>query len=180
MRLLTFLLSIAVLFALADPVLSQSRYSPAEAPVAQPAKVPRLRMLTWPGKVQPAATVQAAAAAPAPRPISSPTPAAPPAPAKAALPTSIYDPAPPAPAAAAAPKVQALAQAAPAAQPYPRARTYSVHRQYGETPDPVALTPRFFDEASPDLAEPPPPAPRTFTTTGGRVVRAAPTPAAPE
>jgi len=43
----------------------------------------------------------------------------------------------------------------------------------------VFITPSF-DEASPDLADPPPPAPRTFTTTGGRVVRAAPASAAPE
>ena len=166
MRLFVFLLSVAVLFSLADPLLA--------APAApQP---PKLRLLTWPGKVEPAAPRPVQAVRPM-RPIA-PQAAAQPRP--AALPTSIYAPAPPAAAVppkapvAPAPQVQALAQATPAAGSYPTARIYSLHRQYGETPDPVTLTPRFFNEASPDLAEPPPPAPRTFTTTGGRVVRAAP------
>jgi hypothetical protein len=193
MRVIIFFLSVAVLFSLADPLLAQTRYSAAEpARAAAPAEsmaraAPKLRLLSWPGKVAFAAPAPVSAAPPAqvPAPRAAMSPSAPAAPfqpqiaqpriaqPQAALPASIYAPAPPAPARP-APQVQALALAGPA---YPTARQYSVHRQYGGSPDPVALTPQFFNDASADLAEPPPPAARTFTTTGGRVVRAAPAPA---
>jgi hypothetical protein len=106
----------------------------------------------------------------------APPPAAPaPHPAPAALPTSIYDPAPP-PAAVAAPPpraaapVQAQAAAAPRGD-FATPRFYSLHRAYGQAPDPVPLSPQFFATPTPDLAAPPPPPPRTVVTSSGQVVR---------
>lgn len=203
MRLLTFLLSIVVLFALADASVAQVRYSVAELPKAAPATARSvgLRTLSWPGKTaiaQPAAP-QPAYAPVAPRPMtrSLPAPVAPqvpamtygpppPYPVAPPLPTSIYAPPPPAaasiapipptpPAPPAAPKVKALAMASrmdPDAPASPR--LYSVHRQYGETPDPIPLTPQFFESSSQDLAAPPPPVARPQTTATGRVVRSLP------
>lgn len=40
-----------------------------------------------------------------------------------------------------------------------RPRHYSLHRSFGETPDPIALTPQFLATPSADLADPPPPPP---------------------
>ena len=51
------------------------------------------------------------------------------------------------------------------------ARFYSLHRPYGDTPDPIPLTPQFFASDSPDLAAPPPPVARPVTTATGRVIR---------
>jgi hypothetical protein len=166
MRLIAYLISVMVLLALADASLAQvAQAQTTQAQVVQP-KAPTLRLLTWPGKVNPQTA-----------PPAAPRVAAPARAAQPALPTSIYAPPPPAPAVAARPaqppEVQALAQASPGAGA-PAARFYSLHRAYGETPDPIPLGPQFFAGGQVDLAEPPPPAPRTFTTTGGRVVRAAP------
>lgn len=177
MRFFAYLLAVFVLFALADTSVAQDRYSSSEAtpPAPATAKALGLRLLSWPGKATPAA-----APARLERPVQPRAPdlrAATPAP---ALPTSIYDPAPAKPAAAATPAptrqpVRALAQAAaPASSGYPTARFYSLHRAYGETPDPVPLGPQFFASSSPDLAAPPPPSPRTVTTTSGRIERTAP------
>ena len=197
MRLIAFFAAIAVLFALADPSTAQVRYSGVADPRAQTpsAQAAGLRLLTWPGKVTPAAgrapalrpqadyrplgyaparytPLQPAFPAPA-RPAAAPMAAAP----SAALPTSIYA-APPATPAPVAP-IRALALAAPTSgDPPASVRFYSLHRPYGDTPDPVPLTPQFFSDASPDLAQPPPPVARPATTATGRVLR--PTPADPD
>ncbi len=168
MRPILTLAASAALIILADPALAQDRYSAGapQPPAPGAARAAGLRFLTWPGKVvaetPPAQAPRrpVAAIAPAPQPPRTP-----------ALPTSIY-----APAAPATPAVKALAMAAPptgsgSASP----RFYSLHRAYGETPDPVALGPQFFVDGSPDLAQPPPPIPRPQTTATGQVVRALPT-----
>jgi hypothetical protein len=177
MRLLTFLAAIVVLFCINDSSVAQDRYSaaPSAAASAPSARALGLRLLTWPGKVvQPAS-----AATPAPAPAAAATPA--PRPAPAALPTSIYDAPAPRPAASRAPPAPAapvLAQAAATPAAYPTARFYSVHRDYGQAPDPLTLSPQFLGTSSPDLAAPPPAPPRTVTTSGGRVQMAAPDDAA--
>jgi hypothetical protein len=83
-----------------------------------------------------------------------------------AAPTSIYDPpaAPggastsasrtPSPAAAVSPP----ARAATAANDGETARFYSLHRQYGLTPDPDPIPPQFFTQTA-DLGDPPGPSP---------------------
>jgi hypothetical protein len=216
MRLLCFLAAIAVLFCLSDANAAETAFAasvasagPLERPSAQQAG---LRLLTWPGKVEPAQAARPHAASrtwtarsysgvvsrqveaqPAPvaaaRPragrawdpvagvaLDSPPAKAPPPP--SALPTSIYDAPPPlAQPAPAAPRV--LAQAQPPASAndtsdYQPTHFYSVHRQYGQAPDPIPLDAQFFATSSPDLAQPPPAAPRTFTTSTGRVIQAAP------
>ena len=103
----------------------------------------------------------------------------------AALPTSIYAPPPPR-AVAAAPIAPAAAPQAPVAprtvtqtaandtSDYQPPHFYSLHRQYGQAPDPIPLDAQFFNSASPDLAQPPPPVPRTVTTSTGRVIQATP------
>jgi hypothetical protein len=162
MRLIAYVLAVFVLFCLADTSVAQDRSTPTAAPAA---KAAGLRLLTWPGKV-----AQAPQAAPAPVPARRPIePQRAPEPTPAALPSSIYDPPPAKAATAAAPAAQ-LAQA-PA---YPSARFYSLHRAYGQAPDPVSLSPQFLASASPDLADPPPPPPRQVTTASGRVERVAP------
>jgi hypothetical protein len=170
MRLLACL---AVLAALSGPVMAQTPST---------AKAAGLRLLTWPGKVMPAPSQAAAQAPPAaPAPPSAPVQAA--QPVRAApqppAPVSIYSPPPPPARPAApqpqAPQVRALAQAsAPPAAPPATVRYYSLHRAYGDAPDPIALSPQFLNDASPDLAAPPPPAPRAVTTASGQVVRQAP------
>ena len=126
----------------------------------------------------------------------SPLPVAEPSQPDAALPTSIYAPPPPAriqsapipaPAARAAAPVRALAMASPPAaalagvptgaageDPPASPRFYSLHRAYGDTPDPIPLTPTFFSDGSTDLAAPPPPVPRAATTATGQVLRPVP------
>jgi hypothetical protein len=39
------------------------------------------------------------------------------------------------------------------------ARYYSLHRAFGERPDPIKLSPQFLATPSADLADPPPPPP---------------------
>ena len=73
----------------------------------------------------------------------------------------------------------ALAQTRPStangdAEPPARARFYSLHSAYGDTPDPIQMSPQFFAGDAPDLAQPPAPVARQVTTSDGRVVRAAP------
>ena len=168
MRILAFLISVVVLFALADPSAAQVRYSVTETPRPAPptAKAAGLRLLTWPGKVAPQAALTPRDERAVPPQAAAAQRSAP----SAALPTSIY--APPQPP---APRVQALAQASPpTAGAYPSPRYYSLHRPYGQTPDPVPLSPQFFAGGSTDLADPPPPPARRVTTSSGQVVRAQP------
>ena len=198
MRLLAFLAAIAVLFALSDASSAQPAYAAtlasAELPQGPSAHAAGLRMLTWPGKIEPArprAQVQTASAPPSPplrvqrywdpSPRAAQTQVQPPQP--AALPTNIYAPAPqrvvaaaqipPAAPQAAAPRVVAQAASSSEAD-YQPTHFYSVHRQYGQTPDPIPLSAQFFASSTPDLAQPPPPVPRTVTTSTGRVVQSAP------
>jgi hypothetical protein len=78
----------------------------------------------------------------------------PPSPARPApaLPTSIY--APPAQAAA-----QPQTRMAAASAYDQKAHFYSLHRAYGQSPDPITLSPQFLSAPSADLADPPPPPP---------------------
>lgn len=104
---------------------------------------------------------------------SAPASAAPPPPA----PQSIYDP-PPAKGAganassAASPPAAVMAPpAAPtaaAANDGETARFYSLHRQYGLTPDPDPIPPQFFTQTA-DLSDPPGPSPvyKAATSSGG-------------
>jgi hypothetical protein len=127
------------------------------APVyTAPAVAPRPTYTPPPAAPAPAASAPAysppaRAAAPAPRaarddgfePLYAPTAAAQP-----AQPSSIYAPTPPqAPATA----VRPVQQAARADGP----RFYSVHREFGITPDAPPIPPAFFT-ATADLSEPPP------------------------
>src|SRR4051812_48800422 len=157
MRLLVFLAAIAVLFSLADSSAAQPAYAAgvatAELPQGPTAQAAGLRMLTWPGKVEPPrprAPVQTASAPPpAPsklqrywdpaRGVVPPQPAPAAQPTRAALPTNIYAPAPPPhavasvqlPAAAAPPAPRQVAQASPSStDDYQPTHFYSLHRQY--------------------------------------------------
>ncbi len=83
----------------------------------------------------------------------SPAPSLPPAtaPTLAGAPTSIYDP----------PQGQGRAATTPAqtaAKDGETARFYSLHRQYGLTPDPDPIPPQFFTQTA-DLSTPPGPSP---------------------
>ena len=192
MRLLAFLAAIAVLFALSDASAAQPAYAvtvaSAELPQGPSARAAGLRMLTWPGKVEPGRPrVQVrTASAPQPTALRPPRywdpaqpqvqPVSPPRP--AALPNNIYAPAPPRVLAAAQLPAPAARAAAPVASSsednYQPTHFYSVHRQYGQAPDPIPLSAQFFASSTPDLAQPPPPVPRTVTTSTGRVVQSAP------
>lgn len=185
MRLIAFFAAVAVLFALADQSAAQSPYAVADVGFALARTAPLtaqgagLRLLTWPGKVVPQARPAAPrwlAATPSASSVRAPTPplvqpVAQPRP--PVLPTSIYaPPARPATVPAPAPEPrQAIAQAGPAPGQYPSPRFYSVHREYGQAPDPIPLSPQFFASETPDLAQPPPPPPRQVTTSDGKVVR---------
>jgi hypothetical protein len=121
----------------------------------------------------------------------APQRAAPPAVQVASLPTSIYGQAaaqtaphttlapqamPPLAAGPAPARAPVVAQAqAAAGQPRiamasvydQRPHYYSLHRAYGDTPDPVTLSPQFLSAPSTDLAEPPPPVmPRLLPGSG--------------
>jgi hypothetical protein len=201
MRLLCFLMAIAVLFSLADASAAQPAYAAtlasAQLPEGETARAAGLRMLTWPGKIEPARPRSQAqsASAPAEQPLRiqrywDPRPHAAQAPvpvqaqvqaqpqpeqAQPALPTRAVAAAqlPPAQTAQAAPR--AVAQASSSAEDdYQPTHFYSLHRQYGDTPDPIPLNAQFFASSTPDLAQPPPPAPRTVTTSTGRVIQQAP------
>lgn len=161
---------VTLLTAAALLVLAGASSARADSPTAEAAG---LRLLTWPGKVAPAERARRPSVrAPATR-YADPS-AAPRAPAP--LPASIYAQTPPparspaAPAIAATPLAQAQTPAAPGSD-YTTPRFYSLHRAYGQTPDPIPLSPQFFATQTPDLAEPPPPPPRTVTTANGQVVR---------
>jgi hypothetical protein len=75
-----------------------------------------------------------------------------------ALPNSIYAP-PPAQAAQAARPAVASNMAVADGGFDQHARFYSLHRAYGQRPDPVTLSPQFLSTPSADLADPPPPPP---------------------
>jgi hypothetical protein len=158
-----------IAMSLAAGAHAQDRYGPAPS---NDANVPApMATLSWPGKT---------AAPPAPIP---PHAAAVPSPAPQAAPTSLYDPPPPrwraaetAPAAAIAPAAQpaqTLQQTANGAPP----RRYSLARQYGVEPDPIALSPQFL-ASSPqaDMATPPPlPPPHTIGASSANMSTAAST-----
>lgn len=149
--------------------------TPAVQPPAYPAPVAR-------GPAQPARTYGAPPVMPwyqrygVAQSSSAPAPAAPPpAPQQAGAPQSIYDPpaalsgAPSA--AAGAPPAAPVAKAAPtatAANDGETARFYSLHRQYGLTPDPDPIPPQFFSQTA-DLSDPPGPNPayKAATSSGG-------------
>jgi hypothetical protein len=149
--------ALAILAAAASPAAAQvvqDRYGPPSAyRTASLKETYRGPVLNWASKRAPQ---QAAAPEPAPSP-AAPRPAPPPAryiPPRAALPESLYAPAlgpqaaplRPTPAPAAQP--QQTAQAAQAAQALPAAgrpgtppRFYSLHREYGMTPDAIPAQP---------------------------------------
>lgn len=150
------------------PVAVQTRSDPAWSPAYRPVPHGRTHLL---GEVTPAqqaaidaqraqdraAAAQAKAEAEAAQkqaqiqaaPLPAPTP-------PAALPTSIYSAPPPAQAAAPAAQERRMAAASPYDQ---KARFYSLHRAFGERPDPISLSPQFLSTPSADLADPPPPPP---------------------
>ena len=181
MRRASFLFAMTVIaMTLAAEARAGDRYGP---PLATSSDAPEpLQTLTWPGKT---------AAPPAPIP---PRAAAAPSPAPQPTPTSLYDPPPPprwraaetapaapppapssltAPASAAAQPAQSLQQTANGAPPH----RYSLARQYGVEPDPIALSPQFL-ASSPqaDMAEPPPlPPPHTIGASSANMSTAAST-----
>ena len=203
MRLIIFLAAIAVLFSLSETASAQSAFAAtvAAAPMsdqaAPSAQAAGLRMLSWPGKTLQAPRPKPAAltAAPSrrmwnPEPVAQSAAApmrAPPPPSRAvqqtaALPSNIYAPAPAAAPQPPAPVMQ-QARAAPRAMTQARSPSdgdyqpphfYSLYREYGQSPDPIPLSPQFFAASTPDLAQPPPPVPHTVTTSSGRVVQAVP------
>ena len=159
MRIFAYIAAVAVLFAIANRSAAAASDPWAGAPAS--ASAAGLRLLTWPGKVAPGAPA---------RPATAPTGV------RAALPSSIYETTPSrrsagpaAPVSAPATVAVASAAATPGAA---RPRFYSLHRPYGEVPDAITLTPQFLAGGSPDLAQPPPPAPRQVVTASGRVERA--------
>jgi len=128
-----------------------------QAPVYQ---APAYPPSTYPDQVARAPTPQARADAAPPvtpwyqrygasRGPSAPAPAAP----QAGAPQSIYDPP------AAATVASSAGNATPtAANDGETARFYSLHRQYGLTPDPDPIPPQFFTQTA-DLSDPPSPSP---------------------
>ena len=171
--------------AVAAPGDDEDRYGPPPAPFVDPAAPDSLqRMLSWPGKTvaTPRSLAQAgrtvAAQAYAPQPFAAPpsapaayvpapySPPSAPAQAVAALPTSLYSPPP-------SPLMQPAAQAAPATTAGQPPRFYSLHREFGLTPDPAPATlPTQFFAPSADLAEPPPPPPPRVLPAGQQAMTA--------
>lgn len=167
---------------LAAQARAEDRYG---APLAGGGDAPEpLQTLTWPGK---AAGVSATALSTRRDPAYVAPPPAPP--------RSLYDPPPPrwraaeaAPMPAAAPALFAPttpSSAQPAAAQRDRTKAadgapphfYSLARQYGVEPDPIALSPQFL-AASPqaDMAEPPPlPPPHTIGAQSANMSTAAAT-----
>jgi hypothetical protein len=137
-----------------------------------------MTLLTWPGKTEadpapPAApVVPAASARDLPATLYAP---ARPAPTPAAYTPPAYAPAPYAPAPYATAQGPAPTPSVAAANPPMTAGTrgeppryYSVHREYGLQPDPIALSPEFLANSSTaDLAEPPPPLPPHLSAQNG-------------
>jgi hypothetical protein len=176
----------------------------ADAPDAAPkAALAGLRGLQQPGGTLPAPKRQVKAAARArsrlttvavPASLAAPVPLAAPVAALGATvaatpiaPGAVYGPPAPAatPVSPAAPAVMTIAQASPTAPPPSpdRPRRYSLHRDYGETPDPAPqVTPTFLDAPPVDLAAPPPPEPRGAALRDARDAAADPdrTASAPE
>lgn len=100
---------------------------------------------------------------------SAPSPAAPaPSPPQSSTPRSIYDPPAAQMPATPAPQAAAAAPTAAAANDGETARFYSLHRQYGLTPDPDPIPPQFFTQTA-DLSDPPGPSPvyKAATSSGG-------------
>jgi len=155
---------------LAAPGDDEDRYGPPPAPFVDSAAPDAAQpTLTWPGKaataVRPVAQV-GRQAYPAPT-LQAYPPAAPTPRTVAALPTSIYAPPPSSLTQAATPA--APAQAAAGQPP----RFYSLHREFGLTPDPaIAPLPTQFFAASADLAEPPPPPPPHVLPAGQQAMTA--------
>jgi hypothetical protein len=172
--------ALAALALLAAPLIAhaapadgvEDRYGPPAAPFAEPGQPAAMPLLAWPGKAETIA-----------RPAQGPAPYAPSRPA-ASLPTSLYSPPPrlaapaasvraawaaasgysaPAPSAAppVAPPPSPLMAAAPSQAPTDGQppRLYSLHREFGLTPDPTPPLPAQFFAGNQDLAEPPPPPP---------------------
>jgi len=121
------------------------------------------------------------AASTAPSPVAPPSGASQPATPQAGAPQSIYD-APAGQAGAAAPPIPASSAAA-AAPPPPApvataanegetAHFYSLHRQYGLTPDPDPIPPQFFTQTA-DLSDPPGPSPVYKATSSSGVATTA-------
>ncbi len=129
-----------------------------------------LRYLDWPGKTHPRAHAKPVAGAGLrPSLIAAAAPEAPPPPTPVA-PGAVYDPpAPPQTPMTPAPVAPAITPAVPAVAVAPAApvrlaadapRRYSLHRDYGETPDAAPqVIPTFLDAPPVDLAAPPPPNP---------------------
>jgi hypothetical protein len=146
---------------------AQDRYGSASAYDSSPPTP--MATLTWPGKTAapPAAPRYVAYGRPA---LQSPPQAAP-----QTAPTSLYDPPPPRwraveDSASQAPAPPSAAAPAPAPDPTPASAAngqtvrdgqpphfYSLARQYGVQPDPIALSPQFLASTpQADMAEPPP------------------------
>lgn len=169
---------------LAVEARAEDRYGPPLAAGANANTPEPVQTLTWPGKT--------AAVAPAPPQRPDAARAAP----QPARPASLYDPPPPrwrAAETASTPAAPAPAPLAPtrpfaaqsvAAQPAATKAAdgapphfYSLARQYGVEPDPIALSPQFL-AASPqaDMAEPPPlPPPHTIGAQSANMSTAAAT-----
>jgi len=138
---------------------AEDRYGPPPpTDMAAPAAEPAAGWLSWSNKSPPPAPARPAPTAdyaqrfearpPAPEadPVARPDRVA-------ALPTSLYGTYPsltPRGPAAAAPQMAAAGTPA---------HFYSVHRQFGLSPDPIPLPPQFFADGAVDLAAPPPPLP---------------------
>jgi hypothetical protein len=124
---------------------AEDRYGPP--PERAPQVIPTA-VLSWPGKQ----------ASPSPDAVPRPAPTA-----RSNLPTSIYTPPPPAYAPRPSPDASAASATTASVQPMVAPgegeppRFYSVAREYGVRPDPIALSPQFLaDSGATDLAEPPP------------------------
>ncbi len=164
------------------PVTQQVAQTPTYPPPAYPAQVARAPaspagayaappVMPWYQRYGEAAAPPAASPAPAPLP---------PAP-----PQSIYDPpagqsgaatgasAAASSAAAMAPPTPTAAPTATAANDGETARFYSLHRQYGLTPDPDPIPPQFFTQTA-DLSDPPGPSAvyKATTSSGGSTTAA--------
>jgi len=182
--------TLAVLTALAAPVvgvwtnsaMAEDRYGPPPADTVSPAAQPAAGWLTWSTKTPAPTGEPAQTAAPAPRPERIAT--------AAALPTSLYSSYPSLTPRQAAepPRPQPWTPPNGETRPAPIAtasassnqppRFYSVHREFGLTPDPIPLPAQFFaDGQAADMAAPPPPLPPRAVAGSQAATSAANTPA---
>jgi hypothetical protein len=147
---------------------AEDRYGPPQQdPVSFQASALTVGFLSWPAKTAAFKAAPPAAVTPPQAPVETLyRPARTEPVAGARLPASIYAPYPsiqPPPAAGAQPyaRTAAAATAGPAADSAHSSqppRFYSVHREFGLTPDPIPLPQQFFaDSAATDMAAPPPP-----------------------